>query len=103
MVVISFYVPEDNAEAVKAAMFNAGAGRIGQYDRCSWQTKGVGQFRPLAGSNPFLGSPDKIEYVAELKIEMVCADDCVPKVLAALRSSHPYETPAFHVVRSTHI
>ena len=99
MHLVSFYVPVDHAEAVKNAMFDAGAGRIGAYDRCSWQTLGQGQFRPLDGSKPFLGERDKVETVAELKIEMVCEAECLDQVVAALRRAHPYETPAFHVLK----
>jgi hypothetical protein len=99
MYIIHVYVPVDHAEQLKDAMFAAGAGRIGQYDRCSWQTLGEGQFRPLAGSKPFLGEQNKTETVAELKIEIVCEDHLINQVVAALRAAHPYETPAFHVLK----
>lgn len=92
---LEFYVPEADAEAVKAAVFAAGAGRIGNYDRCCWQTSGRGQFRPLAGSQPAIGEPGEVEAVAEIKVEMVCASECLPAVIAALKAAHPYETPAF--------
>ncbi|MFT5594635.1 MAG: hypothetical protein ACI8SR_003027 [Oceanicoccus sp.] len=69
---INVYVPQDHAEVVKLAMFAAGAGRIGLYEHCCWQTIGQGQFKPLSGSNAFIGVVDKLEQVAELKIEMVC-------------------------------
>lgn len=78
-------------------MFNAGGGRIGHYDRCCWQTRGLGQFRPLEGSDPFLGTVGETEMVEEWKVEMVCADDRLTAVVAALRAAHPYETPAFLV------
>lgn len=92
---LSFFVPVAHAEAVKAAVFAAGAGRLGAYDSCSWETAGVGQFRPLAGSRPFIGATGRVERVAELKVEMVCEEACLARVLAALRAAHPYETPAF--------
>lgn len=76
-------------------MFNAGAGHIGNYDCCSWETMGTGQFRPLEGSSPFLGKKNEIEHVQELKIEMVCSDDVLDAAILALKESHPYETPAF--------
>ena len=57
-----FYVPTANAETVKNAVFEAGGGRIGNYDRCCWQTTGTGQFRPLAGSQPFLGEAGVEEH-----------------------------------------
>jgi hypothetical protein len=97
--IISFYVPVDHAEFVKDAMFSAGAGRIGAYDLCCWQTLGQGQFRPLEGSKPFIGERDKVETVSELKVEMVCEAECLNLVVAALWHAHPYETPAFHVLK----
>lgn len=99
MYLISFYVPLDHAEKVKNAMFDAGAGRIGAYDQCAWQTLGQGQFRPLEGSSPFIGVTDQVERIDELKVEMVCKDDYLQPVLVALRKAHPYETPAFHVLK----
>jgi len=91
------FVPETAAEQVKQAMFNAGAGKIGDYDSCCWQTSGQGQFRPLEGSTPFIGKQDRIETAAEFRIEMVCADEFVKDAIAALKSSHPYEEPAYDV------
>jgi len=92
---ISFYVPEDNAEAVKNAMFGKGAGKIGDYEHCAWQTLGRGQFKPLAGSQPHIGTQDQLETVQEYLVEMVCDDNCLKEVLAALIEAHPYETPAY--------
>lgn len=92
---ISFYVPMEAAEAVKSALFAAGAGRMGNYDCCSWQCLGAGQFRPLAGSAPAIGQQDELARLPELQVEMVCDDACLPATLAALFSAHPYETPAF--------
>jgi hypothetical protein len=94
---ISVFVPESDAEPVKQAMFATGAGRIGDYDCCCWQTPGQGQFRPLPGSSPTIGQQDRIERVAELKIEMVCAEEHIRDVVAAMKRSHPYEEPAYDV------
>ena len=94
---ICVYVPENSVENVKKALFDAGAGRIGNYDSCCWQTTGTGQFRPLDGSKPAIGSLDKVEYVVEVKIELVCEADLVKVVVKALKDSHPYEEPAFDV------
>jgi hypothetical protein len=94
---ICVFVPEDAAEQVKQAMFDAGAGKIGDYDCCCWQTPGQGQFRPLEGSSPFIGEHQRIEKVAELRIEMVCADELIKNVVAAMKNSHPYEEPAYDV------
>ncbi|OQA85124.1 MAG: putative GTP cyclohydrolase 1 type 2 [Lentisphaerae bacterium ADurb.Bin242] len=92
---IEVYVPASHAKALKQAMFDAGAGKLGNYDRCCFQTRGTGQFRPLEGAVPFLGSTGEEETVGEWKLEMICADDKLSAVIRALRSAHPYETPAF--------
>lgn len=94
-----FYVPETHLEPVKEAIFKAGAGKIGDYDSCAWQTKGEGQFRPLQGSQPFLGEQGKVESVVEYKVETVCADECIGAVIAAFKHAHPYEEPAYDIWR----
>jgi len=94
---ICVYVPENSVENVKQALFDAGAGRIGNYDSCCWQTDGIGQFRPLQGSNPTIGSLGEVERVSEVKIELVCEDDLVEVAVQAMRDAHPYEEPAFDV------
>lgn len=94
-----FFVPESHLDSVKAAVFAAGAGHIGRYDCCAWQTPGVGQFRPLAGSQPFIGSEQQLTRVAEYRVEMVCADELIASAVAALRTAHPYEEPAYDVWR----
>ncbi|WP_313713060.1 NGG1p interacting factor NIF3 [Pseudomonas sp.] len=96
---LAFFVPASHVEVVKAAVFAAGGGRIGDYDHCAWQTLGQGQFRPLDGSQPFLGQTGQVEVVEEWKVELVVADDLIVQVVAALRQSHPYETPAYEVWR----
>ena len=68
---ISFYVPESDLEQVKNSLFDAGAGRLGNYDNAA-QTKGTGQFRPLAGSKPHIGSENQIEKIPEYKVEILC-------------------------------
>ena len=94
---ICVYVPENYVEKVKHALFDAGAGRIGNYDSCCWQTEGIGQFRPLENSNPAIGSLNEVEHVREVKIELVCADDLVKQAIRAIKESHPYEEPAYDV------
>lgn len=95
---LCFFVPETHLETVKAAVFEAGAGRIGDYDQCCWQVKGEGQFRPLSGSQPFLGTQGALENVAEYRVEMVMEKSCAKTVLKALKESHPYEEPAYDVM-----
>jgi hypothetical protein len=91
-----FYVPESHVEEVKEALFEAGAGRMGDYVRCAWQVLGSGQFEPAAGSRPFLGEHGRLERVDEFRVEMVCPDDAIDAAIRALREAHPYEEPAFH-------
>ncbi len=79
-----FFVPENAVEAVKKAIFATGAGSLGNYAQCSWQTLGVGQFLPLDGANPTIGEVDTVERVSEWAVE-------------ALKTAHPYEEPAFEV------
>lgn len=95
LVHFAFYVPVSHAEVVKAAVFAAGAGKVGQYDCCSWQTLGQGQFRPLDGANPFLGEVNRIEQVEEVKVETVCPTDELAAVVQALLAAHPYEEVAY--------
>lgn len=94
---ICFYVPTTHVEQVKTAIFESGAGRIGDYDSCCWQTLGQGQFRPLPGSQPFIGVQNEVEKVEEYKVELVCEDELIKAVLQALLTAHPYEEPAYDV------
>lgn len=97
---INVYVPLDYAEQVKQAMFTAGAGRIGLYEHCCWQTQGQGQFKPLAGSDAFIGQVDQLETVDELKIEMVCEASVIKAVMKAMITAHPYEEPAYDIYQA---
>ncbi|UTW03041.1 YqfO family protein [Amphritea atlantica] len=94
---LAFYVPQENLEAVKQALFATGAGRIGDYDSCCWQVKGVGQFRPLSGSNPHIGSQHLLEQLEEWKVELVCEDHLIRVAVRALKQAHPYEEVAYEV------
>jgi hypothetical protein len=94
---LSFYVPAAHVDAVKQAVFDAGGGRIGNYDSCCWQVAGQGQFRPLPGSDPAVGGVGQLERVDEFKVEMVCDDTLIAAAVAALRRAHPYEEPAYQV------
>ena len=96
---ISFYVPDNAVEIVKQALFEVGAGRIGNYDSCCWQVLGSGQFRPLENSSPAIGKTGEVETVSEYRVEMVCEDRIIKEVIEALRQSHPYEEPAYDVLK----
>lgn len=92
---VEFYVPATHLEEVKNAVFDAGGGRLSNYDNCCWQSEGVGQFRPCPGSRPFIGAQGAVEHVSEFKVEFICGDNFVKQVIAALKKAHPYETPAY--------
>jgi hypothetical protein len=100
---IAFYVPENDAEKVKEAMFATGAGAIGNYERCSFEYRGIGQFMPKQESRPFIGHIDILEKVNEIKIEMVCDKQFLKAAITALKSTHPYETPAYYVTEIVRI
>lgn len=100
MIHLAVYIPISDAPKVKAAMFAAGAGRIGNYDCCSFEIRGLGQFRPLKGSSPAIGQTGVLEQVEELKVEMVCEELVLENVIKALRDSHPYEMPAYYVIKT---
>lgn len=94
---ISVFVPLDFAEKVRGAMVQAGAGKLGAYDGCAFETQGKGYFRPLEGANPFIGKQGKPECVDEIRVEAVCAPEKVKKVAAAMLKAHPYEVPAYDI------
>jgi len=94
-----FFVPQSHVEDVKAAVFSAGGGKMGDYQECCWQVAGSGQFRPSAAANPFIGNAGELERVDEYRVEMVCADDQIHAAVAALKAAHPYEEPAYDVWR----
>jgi hypothetical protein len=91
------FVPVEALDAVRDAVFAAGAGRIGDYERCSWYAEGTGTFRPLPGANPAIGEVGEEERVPELRLETVFPGERRDEVVAALHRAHPYEEPAFDV------
>jgi hypothetical protein len=91
------FVPIEALDAVRDALFTAGAGRIGDYERCSWYTEGTGTFHALPGAQPTVGEPGREERVAELRLETVFPSARREEVVSALRAAHPYEEPAFDV------
>ena len=91
------FVPRESLETVRDAVFAAGAGRIGDYERCSWYTAGTGTFLGGAGSQPAIGERGREQRVSELRLETVYPEERHDEVIAALRRAHPYEEPAFDV------
>lgn len=96
---LCFYVPASHLQQVKEAVFGTGAGRIGNYDHCCWQVLGDGQFRPLSGSQPFIGDQEQIQQVAEYRVELVCEDSIIHHAVAEMITAHPYEEPAYDVLK----
>ena len=92
------YVPAENADAVREAMFAAGAGHIGDYSHCSWGVPGTGQFLAHEGASPTIGSVGSVERVAEDRVEIIAPARLRGHVLAAMRTAHPYEEPAFDII-----
>ena len=92
------FVPAADAEAVRSAMFAAGAGHLGDYSHCSWSSVGTGQFLPHDGASPAIGTVGTVEYVEEQRVEMVAPVSRRSAVLAGLRAGHPYEEPAFDIL-----
>ena len=96
---LTVYIPLKYKEVVKSAMFKMGAGKVGNYDQCSFEVIGTGQFRPLKESDPFIGSTDNLQKVEEVRVEMIVEDSMIKDVVAAMKSAHPYETPAYDIVK----
>jgi dinuclear metal center YbgI/SA1388 family protein len=94
---IVVFVPVDHLTPVMNAMSAAGAGAIGKYDSCSFQLEGTGTFRPLEGSNPFIGAQGTLERVKEIRLEMIVPSWNVPAVVSAMQKAHPYESVAYYL------
>ena len=94
-----YYVPESHLESTKLAIFEAGAGGIGNYEHCAWQVLGIGQFKPVKGANPFIGKLDTLEQIPEWRVETIVPEEKAKAVVQALKASHPYEEPAFEFLQ----
>ncbi|ULN68143.1 Nif3-like dinuclear metal center hexameric protein [Mycolicibacterium smegmatis] len=92
------FVPAADADALREALFAAGAGRIGDYSHCSWSVAGTGQFLPHDGASPAIGEVGTVEQVSEDRVEVIAPARLRAKVLAAMRAAHPYEEPAFDIL-----
>jgi dinuclear metal center YbgI/SA1388 family protein len=91
------FVPPDDLDKVSAAMFNAGAGRIGEYRECSFRVPGTGTFYGEDAAQPTVGRKGRRVEVSEIRLEAVCPKSAAPAVIAAMRATHSYEEPAFDV------
>ncbi|MBY5993676.1 NGG1p interacting factor NIF3 [Ferrimonas balearica] len=95
---LEVYVPASHLEGLLTALFEAGAGRLGDYDQCCWVSEGRGQYRPLPSSAPFLGTVGKLHREPEHKVELVFDAALKDTIIAALKTAHPYQTPAYQVL-----
>lgn len=97
MVKLVVFVPETHADKIREAMSKAGAGLVGNYRSCSFSIKGIGRFLPLKGSHPAIGKIGKLEAVAEERIETVCWQKDLDKIIGEIKKVHPYEEVALDV------
>ncbi|MBP2078174.1 Nif3-like dinuclear metal center hexameric protein [Oceanobacillus polygoni] len=94
---IVVYVPETHIDEVRESLGSSGAGHIGNYSHCTFQTKGQGTFKPLEGSQPFIGTENELEFVDEVKIETIIPKSILHQVISSLITAHPYEEVAYDV------
>ncbi len=92
-----FFVPVSHAEIVKSAVFTSGAGSLGNYSECSFETQGIGQFKPNDQAKPYIGSENLVQKVTEMRIEILCTDQNIKQAVKNLKESHPYEEPAYEI------
>ena len=95
---IEVSMPSENIEEVRNEICKEGAGIIGNYSYCSMSLKCVGTFKPNSDANPYIGENNKMEFLEEEKLEVVCDVDKVKKVITKLREVHPYEEPAINII-----
>lgn len=91
-------IPVENVEEVRNAICEAGAGIIGNYDYCTSSVKSIGTFKPNDNANPYIGENNKMEFVEEEKLEVVCDINNVKNIITKLRKVHPYEEPAIDII-----
>jgi hypothetical protein len=91
------YCPSDNVDEVRAAMFNAGAGSIGNYEECSFNSEGIGTYKGMAGTNPYLGTTGRFHKEKEIKIETIVPNYLLSKVVKSMLTAHPYEEVAYDI------
>ncbi|MCG9514052.1 NGG1p interacting factor NIF3 [Acinetobacter pittii] len=99
MLKLIYYVPDSHLESTKQAIFSAGAGGIGNYEHCAWQVKGIGEFKPVKGADPYIGEVGELEQVDEWRVETIVIEENAKAVAKALKASHPYEEPAFEFIQ----
>jgi dinuclear metal center YbgI/SA1388 family protein len=93
------FIPEDSLSAVRSAMYEAGAGWIEKYSHCGFFVKGNGTFKPLEGTNPYIGQTGKLETVDEYRLETIVPENLLDSVIQSMLKAHPYEEVAYDVYR----
>jgi hypothetical protein len=96
---LNFFVPTEAKEAVKEALFKIGVGKYENYEECSFETLGMGQFKPIEKADPYIGSLGEVERVEEYKVEMICQDELITLAIKTLKEAHPYEEVAYEVFK----
>lgn len=94
---LAVFVPHDHLEQVSAAISKAGGGWIGNYSDCTFRVQGIGTFRPLAGTNPFIGKQGELEKVPETRLETIVQEAILSRVVNAMLKAHPYEEVAYDI------
>jgi dinuclear metal center YbgI/SA1388 family protein len=94
---IVVYVPKTHIEQIRSALSNSGAGHIGNYSHCTFQTKGEGTFKPLEGTNPYIGTTNQLEFVDEVRMETIVPEEKLNQVITSILKAHPYEEPAYDI------
>lgn len=95
---IIVFAPKTHGDMVRKAMDDAGAGKIGNYSHCSYSVDGIGRWKPMDGSKPFIGEIGKFEEAIEERIECECDRSMAKEVISAIRKVHPYEEVAFDII-----
>lgn len=96
---LNFFVPTEEKEAVKEALFEIGVGKYENYEHCSFETLGTGQFKPVEKADPYIGTIGTVERVEEYKVEMICQDEIITRAVKRLKEAHPYEEVAYEVFK----
>ena len=95
---LEIFLPESHFEAVRRALWSVDAGHIGQYDRCLSWSRVQSCWRPLAGADPYDGTPGELSQAEEIKIEVCCQAPRLAETLKAIKAAHPYEEPVINVL-----
>ena len=90
-----FFVPKTHSDQLKDKLWESGLGKQGDYENCAFSLDGIGQFKPLKGANPTLGSVNKLENVLETRVEMLCEENLKEIAVKIIKKYHPYEKPAY--------